>query len=156
MQIATCSVRCLSASDFDRTLDSPLGTADATASRSLFDHEMALNFCDVIRWALHRGGSRRIARHKDQKSFRAIANTDSQTSKEESDTHSIANARTKTKESFADSISESDTEDEIKAQESISYTHTERISRCNGDTVAQCGRNACSREEGLAQRESFP
>jgi len=117
---------------------------------------MAFNFRDVIRCARRGGGSRRVTRRKDQKSFRAIANTDSQTSKEESDTHSIANARTKTKESFADSISESDTEDEIKAQESISYTHTERISRCNRDTVAQCGKNACSGEEGLAQRESFP
>jgi hypothetical protein len=117
---------------------------------------MAFNPCDLT-WASLRGTcSRRVVRHKDQKSFRAIANTDSQASEEESHAHSIANARTKTKESFADSISESDTEDEIKAQKSISYTHTNRISRCNRDTVAQCGRNACSREEGLAQRESFP
>src|SRR5207245_10589706 len=91
-----------------------------------------------------RGPNQRIVRHKNQKDSCADANTDAQTS----ETHP--------KESFADSISESDTEDEIKAQKSISYTHTNRISGCDRDTVAQCGRNACSREEGLAQRESCP
>jgi hypothetical protein len=116
---------------------------------------MAFNPCDLT-WASVCGTcSRRVTRYKDQKSFRAIANTDSQASEEESDTHSIANARTKTKESFPDSISESDTEDEIKAKKSISYTHTNRISGCDRDTVAQSGRNACSGKEGLAKRESF-
>jgi len=118
---------------------------------------MASDSCDVIRYAVRRGGSRRVVRRKDQESFRARANADSesQASEEESHTHSIAYGFAKEKESFADSISESDSEDEIKAQKSISYTHTNRISGCDRDTVAQCGRNACSREEGLAQRESF-
>src|SRR5438128_178529 len=100
MQIASCSVRCLSASDSDRTLDSPLRTVDTTASRAPLDHEMAFNFCDVIRCAMRRGSSRRVVRHENQKSFRAIANTNSETPKKESDTHSIARNFAETKESF--------------------------------------------------------
>ena len=105
---------------------------------------MASRGCDLVCRGSPRGPSRRIVRHKNQKDSCADANTDAQTSEADH------------KESFADSISESDTEDEIKAQKSISYTHTNRVSGCHRDTVAQCGRNACSREEGLAQRESFP
>src|SRR6266508_2370787 len=88
---------------------------------------MASRGCDLVCRGSSRGSSRRIVRHKNQKDSCADANTDAQTS----ETHH--------KESFAGSISESDTEDEIKAQKSIS----------------QCGKNACSREEGLAQSESF-
>ena len=51
---------------------------------------MAFDNCDPV-WRSVCGLRRRgIARHKDQESFRAIAHTESQTPKEESDTHSIA------------------------------------------------------------------
>jgi len=83
---------------------------------------MAFNPCDLP-WASLRGTcSRRVVRHKDQKSFRAIANTDSQASEEESNAHSIAGGRTKTKESLANSNSEPDAE--IKAKETIGDART--------------------------------
>jgi len=157
MQIASCSVRCLSASDSDRTLDSPLRTADTTASRAPLDHEMAFNFCDAIRCALRRGGRRGIARHKDQKSFRAIAHTDSQTPKEETDTNSVARDFAETKESFSESITNRDAQEQIKAQKNISYSNTERIAVGDRDSVCESGgtNRCCSRKKGLAERVTF-
>ena len=73
---------------------------------------------------MRRGSSRRVVRHENQKSFRAIANTNSETPKKESDTHSIARNFAETKESFADSFSKSVSEKQIKAQESISHAYT--------------------------------
>jgi hypothetical protein len=78
---------------------------------------MASNNCDPF-WRSPCGARRRIAGHQDQKSFRAIAHTDSQTPKKESDTNSIARDFAETKESFSDSIP--DAEEQIKAQESVS------------------------------------
>jgi len=100
---------------------------------------MAFNFCDAIRCALRRGGRRGIARHKDQKSFRAIAHTDSQTPKEETDTNSVARDFAETKESFSESIANRDAEEQIKAQESVSHSNTRRIAVGNRDSVRESG-----------------
>jgi hypothetical protein len=72
------------------------------------DHEMASNNCDLV-WRSARSASRsRVLKHKDQKSFRAIANTKSQTPKEEIDIYSSAREFAKTKETFAGSISDAE------------------------------------------------
>ena len=87
----------------------------------------------------------RVVRHKIKKlsSHRQpLANTE-----EETDTHSNANCFAKTKESFADSIANPDAEEQIKAQKSISYSHTERIPVGNRDSVCESGGNTRSRLE---------
>ena len=111
---------------------------------------MAFNFCDAIRCALRRGGRRGIARHKDQKSFRAIAHTDSQTPKEETDTNSVARDFAETKESFADSIH--DAEEQIKTQENVSYSNAGRIAAGYRDSVCDSGgiTRSWSSKKGLA------
>ena len=81
------------------------------------------------------------------------AHSDSQTSKtfdEETDTHSIANCFAETKESFADSIP--DAEEQIKAQENVSYSNTGRIAVGNRDSVCESGRitRSWSRKKRLA------
>jgi hypothetical protein len=124
---------------------------------------MASDSYDVGRHTPQRGCRRRVARHKDQKSFRTVANTGSQTPEKESDTHSIARNFAKTKESFADSLSEPDAERQIKAEESISDARTNGISGCDRDAISESSRKAdalasgasCARQEGLAKRESF-
>src|SRR5207249_8470658 len=121
--------------------------------------EMAFDRCDVIRCARRGGASRRIARHKDQKSFRAIANTNSQTPQEKSDTHSIARNFAETEESFADSVSKSVSEEQIKAQETESVakprTRRKSITNSGGNTSPSAFRQSCFRKKSLAQRESF-
>jgi hypothetical protein len=81
---------------------------------------MASDNCDPVWRSVSSPRSRTIARHKDQKSFRAIAHTDSQTPKEEIDTNSVARDFAETKESFSESIAISDAEKQIKAQKTIS------------------------------------
>jgi hypothetical protein len=106
--------------------------------------------CDPV-WRSVCGPRRRgIARHEDQKSFRAIAHTDSQTPKEETDTNSVARDFAETKESFADSIP--DAEDQIKTQERVSYSNTGRIAVAHRDSVCDSGRitRSCSRTKRLA------
>jgi len=72
---------------------------------------MASDNCDPV-WRSVCGPRRRgISRHKDQKSFRAIAHTDSQTQKEETDTNSVARDFTETKESFSESIANRDAQE---------------------------------------------
>jgi hypothetical protein len=72
---------------------------------------MASDNCDPV-WRSVCGPRRRgIARHKDQKSFRAIAHTNSQTPKEETDTNSVARAFSETKESFSESIANRDAQE---------------------------------------------
>jgi len=118
---------------------------------------MASDNCDPV-WRSVCGPRRRgIARHKDQESFRAIAHTDSQTPKEESDTNSVARDFAETKESFSESIAIPDTEKQIKAQESISYSNTERIAVGNRDAVCKSGGNTRtgSRKKGLAECFTF-
>jgi hypothetical protein len=84
---------------------------------------MASDNCDLV-WRCVCSASRsRVLRHKGQKSFRAVANTESQTPEEEIDTYSSAREFAKTKESFADAISESDAKEQIKAQERVSNGH---------------------------------
>ena len=74
----------------------------------------------------------------------------SQTLEEETDTNSIANCFAKTKESFADSIP--DAEEQIKAQENVSYSNTGRIAVGNRDSVCESGgiTRSWSRKKRLA------
>ena len=112
---------------------------------------MASDNCDSV-WRSVCGPRRRgIARHKDQKSFRAIAHTDSQTPKEETDTNSVARDFAETKESFSESIANRDAQEQIKAQKNNSDPHT----RARRKSIRDSGTNACSRKKGLAQREPF-
>jgi hypothetical protein len=116
---------------------------------------MASDNCDPV-WRSVCGPRRRgIARHKDQKSFRAIAHTDSQTPKEDTDTNSVARDFFEAKESFADSIP--DAEKQIKAQKSVSYSNTERIAVGDRDSICESGgtNRSCSRKKGLAERFTF-
>jgi hypothetical protein len=118
---------------------------------------MASDNCDPV-WRAVCGPLRRgIARHKDQKSFRAIAHTDSQTSKEETDTNSVARDFAETKESFSESDSIPDAKKQIKAQKSISYSNAKRVPVGNRDSFCESGGNTgtCSRKEGMAERLSF-
>src|SRR5882724_1805274 len=110
---------------------------------------MASDNCDPV-WRSVCGPRRRgIARHKDQKSFRAIAHTDSQTPKEETDTNSVARDFAETKESFSESIANRDAQEQIKAQKNNSDPNT----RARRKSIRDSGTNACSRKKGLAQRE---
>ena len=118
---------------------------------------MASDNCDPV-WRSVCGPRRRgIARHKDQKSFRAIAHTDSQTPKEETDTNSVARDFAETKESFSESIANRDPEKQIKAQKTISYSHPERIPVGNRGAVCKSGGNTrtSSRKKGLAECVTF-
>jgi hypothetical protein len=80
---------------------------------------MASDNCDLVWRSVCSASRSRVLRHKDQKSFRAVANAESQAPEEEIDTYSSAREFAKTKESFADSISESDAQGQIKAQETF-------------------------------------
>jgi hypothetical protein len=112
---------------------------------------MASDNCDPV-WRSVCGPRRRgIARHKDQKSFRAIAHTDSQTPKEETDTNSVARDFAETKESFSESIANRDAQEQIKAQKNNSDPNT----RARRKSIRDSGRNACSRKKGLAERYTF-
>src|SRR6476660_8852616 len=95
--------------------------------------------CDLVRSRSCCAFSGRLARHKDQKSFRAIAHTDSQTSKEKTDTNSIATDFAETKESFSESIANRDAQEQIKAQKSVSYSNAGRIAVGNRDPVCESG-----------------
>ena len=80
---------------------------------------MVSDNCDLV-WSSVCSASRsRVLRHKDQKSFGAVADSESQTPEEEIDTHSSAREFAKTKENFADCISEPDVEEQIKAQKAF-------------------------------------
>jgi sensor histidine kinase regulating citrate/malate metabolism len=108
--------------------------------------------CDPV-WRSLCGPRRRgLARHEDQKSFRAIAHTDSQTPKEETDTNSVARDFAETKESFSESIANRHAEEQIKAQESISHSNTGRITVGNRDSVRESHGNtrSWSRKKRLA------
>jgi hypothetical protein len=80
---------------------------------------MASDNCDLVWRSVCSASRSRVLRHKDQKSFRAVANTESQTPEEEIDTYSSAREFAKTKESLADSIPEPDVEEQIKAQKAF-------------------------------------
>ena len=99
---------------------------------------MASNNCDPVRYSVHNSRRRRIAKHKDQKSFRAIAYTDSQTPKEETGSNSVARHFAETKESFSESIANRDAQEQIKTEESISDPHT----RARRKSIRDSGRNA--------------
>jgi hypothetical protein len=88
---------------------------------------MASDNCDLVWRSVCSASRSRVLRHKDQKSFRAVANTESQTPEEESHAYSVAYRFAKAKESFAHSISESDAQEQIKAQERVSNCHAWRI-----------------------------
>jgi len=118
---------------------------------------MASDNCDPV-WRSVCGPRRRgIARHKDQKNFRAIAHTNSQTPKEETDTNSVARDFAETKESFSESLANRHAQEQIKAKKSISYSHTERIPVGNRDSVCQSSGNTRtgSRKKGLAECFTF-
>jgi hypothetical protein len=76
---------------------------------------VASDNCDLVWRSVCSASRSGVLRHKDQKSFRAVANTQSQTPEEEIDTYSSAREFAQTKESFADSISKSHVEEQIKA-----------------------------------------
>ena len=104
---------------------------------------MASDNCDPV-WRSVCGPRRRgIVRHKDQKSFRAIAHTDSQTPKEETDTNSVARDFAETKESFSESIANRDAEEQIKAQKNNSDPNT----RARRKSIRDSGTNACCKEK---------
>jgi hypothetical protein len=113
--------------------------------------------CDLVRSRSCCAFSRGIARYKDQKSFRSIAYTDSQTPKEESDADPIASHLAETKESFSESIANRDAQEQVKAQENVSYSNTGRIAVGNRDSVCESSGNTgtCSRKKGLAERFTF-
>ena len=112
---------------------------------------MASDNCDPV-WRSVCGPCRRgIARHKDQKSFRAITHTDSQTPKEETDTNSVARDFAETKESFSESIANRAAQEQIKAQKNNSDPNT----RARRKSIRDSGTNACSRKKGLAERYTF-
>jgi hypothetical protein len=112
---------------------------------------MASDNCDPV-WRSVCGPRRRgIARHKDQKNFRAIAHTNSQTPKEETDTNSVARDFAETKERFPESIADCDAQEQIKAQKNNSDPNT----RARRKSIRDSGRNACSRKKGLAERYTF-
>src|SRR5580765_3920250 len=78
----------------------------------------------------------------------------SKTFDEATDTHSNANCFAKIKESFADSIL--DAEEQIKAQENISYSDTGRVAVGNRDSVCESGgiTRRWSRQKRQAERQS--
>jgi hypothetical protein len=80
---------------------------------------MASDNCDLVWRSVCSASRSRVLRHKDQKSFRAVANTESQASEEEIDTYSSAREFAKTKESFTNSISKPHVEEQIKAQKAF-------------------------------------
>jgi hypothetical protein len=111
---------------------------------------MASDNCDLVWRSVCSASRSRILRHKDQKRFRAVANTESQTPEEEIDAHSIARDFAETKESW--SIADGDAQEQIQTQKSIPYSNTDRIAVGNRDSFSQCGGNTrtCSRKERLA------
>jgi hypothetical protein len=83
---------------------------------------MASDNCDPVRRSVCGLRRRGIVRHKDQKSFRAVAHTDSQTPKKETDTNSVARDVAETKEGFSESITNRDVQEQIETQERISHS----------------------------------
>ena len=100
---------------------------------------MVFSRCDRIRRTSSRVSSRTVVRYKNQEDLRARSNAEfiSQTPEEENDTHSNANCFAKIKESFADSIP--DAEEQIKTQESLSYSDARGIAVGNRDPFCQSG-----------------
>src|SRR5258708_35856133 len=100
---------------------------------------MVFSRCNRIRRPSSRVSSRRVVRYKNQENLRARSNAEfiSQTPEEENDTRSKANCFAKIKESFADSIP--DAEEQIKAQENVSHSHTGRIAIGDRDSVRESG-----------------
>jgi hypothetical protein len=96
---------------------------------------MASDNCDFVWRSVCNASRSTVLRHKDQKSFRAVANTESQAPEKESNAYSRAREFAKTKESFADSISESDAQGQIKAQETFADADPGRKS------ISQSSRN---------------
>jgi hypothetical protein len=96
---------------------------------------MASDNCDLVWRSMCSASRSRVLRHTDQKSFRAVANAESQTPKEEIDTYSCTGEFAKAKESFADSVSESDVQEQIKAQKAFADASPGRKS------ISQSSRN---------------
>jgi hypothetical protein len=113
---------------------------------------MASDNCDPVWRSVCSPRRRRITRHKDQKSFRAIAHTDSQTPEKETDTNSDARDFGEAKESFSEPIANRDAEEQVKTQENVSYSNTGRITVGNRYSVRESGgiTRSCSREKRLA------
>jgi hypothetical protein len=99
---------------------------------------MASDNCDPVWRSVCSASRSRVLKHKDQESFRAVANTESQTPEEEIDTHSSAREFAKTKENFSHSVSEPDVEEQIKTQESVSYSSTGGIAVGYRDSLCEC------------------
>ena len=93
---------------------------------------MASDNCDLVWRSVCSASRSRVLRHKDQKSFRAVANTESQTPEEEIDTYSSAREFAITEESLADSLA--DVEEQIKAQKAFANADPGRKS------ISQSGR----------------
>jgi hypothetical protein len=100
---------------------------------------MASHRRDIIRHRTRRECRPRVVRHKDQKSFRAIAHTHSQTPKEETDTNSVARDFAETKESFSESIANRHAQEQIKAQRNNPDPNT----RARRESIRDSGTNAC-------------
>ena len=102
-------------------------------------YEMACYNCDPVWCSVPISRRRRTAKHKDKKSFTAIAYTGSQTPKEETDSNSVVRHFAETKESFSESIANRDAQEQVKTQESVSHSNTGRIAVGNRDSVRESG-----------------
>jgi len=118
---------------------------------------MASDNCDPVWRSVYGPRGRGITRHQDQKDFRAVTNTQSKTSKEESDAHTSAGEFAETKESFTDSVADRDAEEQIETQKRLSYSDTGRITVSNRNPVCESDgiTRSWSRKERLAKCESF-
>ena len=95
---------------------------------------MVSDNCDLVWRSVCSASRSTVLRDKDQKGFRPVANTESQTQKE-IDTYSGARKFAKTKENVADCISEPDVKEQIKAQKAFADADPGRKS------ISQSSRN---------------
>ncbi len=118
---------------------------------------MASHNCDSAWCSVHISRRRRIAKHKDQESFRTIAYTRSQTPKEETDSNSVARRFAETKESFSESITDRDAKGQIKAKKGESNSNTRARREPIRDSIGNANtfwRRTSSSKESLAESES--
>jgi hypothetical protein len=118
---------------------------------------VACYHCDPVWCSVPISRRRRTAKHKDKKSFRAIAYTGSQTPKEETDSNSVARHFAETKESFSESIANRDAEGQINAKKGESDPNARARRESIRDSVGNASalwRRTWSRKESLAERES--
>src|ERR1051326_5094901 len=119
---------------------------------------MAFSRCDATCPSLRHTCCRTVARHKDEKSFRAVANTESQASKEESHTDSCHPVGEK-EESFVDPVSDCYSEEQIKTKTAEhnfdARPRRESLPHSSRNDNAFAASTSCFRKKSVAERESF-